>query len=263
MELGQRLRQARLEMGLSQRQLCGDQITRNMLSQIENGSARPSMDTLTYLAARLGKPLSFFLEEDALTSPNQARMEQARSAWESGEYARAAALLQEYQSPDAAFDWEKGLLSALVYLELAEQAVADGRVPYARHLLEQAAQGSPYGALLEDRRQMLLARIDPGTEPALPALDDMLRLKAAAALRRSDAARAAACLDASQDQSSPDWLLLRGDACFALGQYRQAAEYYHRVEDAFPRQVIPKLEQCYTALEDYKMAYAYACKQKK
>ena len=38
MELGEKLRQARLEAGLTQRQLCGDQITRNMLSLIENGA---------------------------------------------------------------------------------------------------------------------------------------------------------------------------------------------------------------------------------
>ena len=36
MELGQRIRQARQEAGLSQRQLCGEEITRNMLSLIEN-----------------------------------------------------------------------------------------------------------------------------------------------------------------------------------------------------------------------------------
>ena len=48
MELGQRIKAVRLEKGLSQRQLCGSMITRNMLSQIENGSARPSMDTLAY-----------------------------------------------------------------------------------------------------------------------------------------------------------------------------------------------------------------------
>ena len=48
MELSQKLKQARLDAGLSQKALCGDQITRNMLSQIENGSARPSMDTLRY-----------------------------------------------------------------------------------------------------------------------------------------------------------------------------------------------------------------------
>ena len=34
MELGQKIRAARLEAGLSQRELCGDIITRNMLSLI-------------------------------------------------------------------------------------------------------------------------------------------------------------------------------------------------------------------------------------
>ena len=46
MELGEKIRQARLDAGMSQRQLCGDEITRNMLSLIENGSAKPSMKTL-------------------------------------------------------------------------------------------------------------------------------------------------------------------------------------------------------------------------
>ena len=62
MSLGEKLRQARLEAGLSQRALCGEEITRNMLSRIENGAAQPSMRTLQYLAAQLGKPLSFFLD---------------------------------------------------------------------------------------------------------------------------------------------------------------------------------------------------------
>ena len=55
MDIGGKLKAARLEAGLSQRQLCGEIITRNMLSQIENGSAQPSMETLCQLAARLGK----------------------------------------------------------------------------------------------------------------------------------------------------------------------------------------------------------------
>ena len=62
MELGQRIRRARLDAGLSQRQLCGEYITRNMLSLIENGSAKPSMDTLRYLSEKLHKPVSYFLE---------------------------------------------------------------------------------------------------------------------------------------------------------------------------------------------------------
>ena len=78
MELGEKLLQARLEAGLSQRQLCADVITRNMLSLVEHGTARPSMDTLRYLAGKLGKPMSYFLEEDVVTSSNQPLMQQAR-----------------------------------------------------------------------------------------------------------------------------------------------------------------------------------------
>ena len=81
MELGEKLRQARLEAGLSQRQLCGEEITRNMLSQIENGSAKPSMDTLRYFAQRLGKPVSWFLEEEGAISPNSQVMAAARAAF--------------------------------------------------------------------------------------------------------------------------------------------------------------------------------------
>ena len=79
MTLGEKIKQARLEAGLSQRQLCGEEVTRNMLSQIENGSAKPSMATLSYFATRLGKSVSFFLEEEAVCSPNQEIMTAARA----------------------------------------------------------------------------------------------------------------------------------------------------------------------------------------
>ena len=39
MTLGQKLRQTRLSKGLSQSQVAGDCVTRNMLSQIENDQA--------------------------------------------------------------------------------------------------------------------------------------------------------------------------------------------------------------------------------
>ena len=84
MSLGEALRQARLEAGLSQRALCGDEITRNMLSRIENGVAQPSMRTLQYLAGRLGKPMSYFLDEQAVVSSNQQVMERARRLYDLG-----------------------------------------------------------------------------------------------------------------------------------------------------------------------------------
>ena len=96
MELGQRLRQARLDAGLTQRQVCGDLITRNMLSQIENGTAQPSMDTLCYLAEKLGKPVGYFLDEQT-APPNQLLIEQARAAFTEEDYDLVLEYLNKFQ----------------------------------------------------------------------------------------------------------------------------------------------------------------------
>ena len=127
MELGEKLRLARLEAGLSQRALCGDEITRNMLSRIENGAARPSMKTLRFLAARLGKPVSYFLEEDTVCSPNQESMTAARRLFDGEDYAGAMQALAQYRAPDEIYDREKQLLEILVRLHLAEEAISGGR----------------------------------------------------------------------------------------------------------------------------------------
>ena len=137
MTLGQRILQARQRAGLSQRQLCGDVITRNMLSLIENGSARPSMDTLAYLAERLGKPMGYFWEEANASSPNTDCMAQARAAYASGEFATGLEILQEYRKPDEMFDDEYGLLKGLLLLSRAEQVLA--RPATAKELLTSAA----------------------------------------------------------------------------------------------------------------------------
>ena len=119
MHLGEKIRQARLEAGLSQRQLCGETITRNMLSQIENGSANPSMATLRFLAEGLGKSVSFFLQEEAVLSPNPALMQQARQAYAAKKYGDVLQLEQTYQGPDPLFDEEWHYLCALSALALA------------------------------------------------------------------------------------------------------------------------------------------------
>lgn len=262
MELGQRIRQARLDAGLSQRQLCGDTITRNMLSQIENGSARPSMSTLQYLADRLGKPISFFLEE-TVASPNQSRMDTARAAFSAGDIRAALSALAGYAAPDPIFDAERYLLEALSCLTLAE---ADPDAALLTRAAEAGARTPYYTPELERRRLLCLART-PGADPialadSLPKDDGELLLRAQAALLRDNPTRCAALLDAACDPSQPNWLILRGDAAFAAGDLTAAVDFYTQAEALAPTQVYPKLEQCYLRLEDYKMAYHYACKQR-
>ena len=268
MELGQRIKQARLEAGLSQRQLCGEEITRNMLSQIENGSARPSMDTLSYFAGRLGKPISYFLEEQAVTSPNQPIMEQARQAFTDQQWSDALGLLEGYRQPDPVFDRERWLLEALCLLELGQQALKEERNAYALEVLDKAAKAGEntpyYTPELERRRQLLLFRADPAkaAERSLPDWLEEILLRGKAALDAGDPARCGAILDAAGETDNGQWNFLRAEAYFALGQYARAAEYFHRAESQYPKQTAPRLEQCYRELEDFKQAYFYACKQR-
>lgn len=264
MELGEKLRQARLEAGLSQRQLCGEEITRNMLSLIEHGNARPSMDTLKYLASRLGKSVSFFLEEDAVCSPNQSIMESARRLYDDAAYGEAALVLEAWQPEDPIYDREAGLLRKLTLLALAEQALRENREPYAQELLEKARPDPAYcGEALERRRLLLLGRIQGNRVSArLPSLDEELLLRAEEALKDGKEARAEKLLEAAEDQASPRWNFLRGEVCLCTKAYRDAARYFHRAEAAYPKETAPLLERCYRELEDYKRAYEYACKNR-
>lgn len=64
-EIGEKLRRARLEAKMTQSRLCDGIVTRNMLSRIENGAARPSIGTLRALSVRLGLSAGYFLDGDA------------------------------------------------------------------------------------------------------------------------------------------------------------------------------------------------------
>lgn len=62
-ELGKRIKEARLAKKLTQTDVAGDFITRNMLSQIESGTANPSLKTLEYLTSVLDIPIQSLLPD--------------------------------------------------------------------------------------------------------------------------------------------------------------------------------------------------------
>lgn len=263
MTLGEKLLKARLEAGLSQRQLCGDALTRNMLSQIEHGTARPSMTTLQYLAGKLGKTVSFFLEDLPEPSPNQSVMSQARRAWEAGDYAQTRAVLAGFQSPDPEYQWEYRLLWGLAAMASAEQAMADRKYIYAGELLRETEDLCGILPQLQRKRILLLSQL-PGAEPGalcqeLPSLDAELTLRAEAALV-TDPVRALALLNALEEPS-PKALLLKARALMARQEYAEAAKTLSPLEASLPQQVYPLLEQCYRELEDYRQAYRCAAAQ--
>ncbi len=51
---GARIRKLRQNAGMSQAELAGDKLTRFAISKIESGASMPTLETLDYLASRLG-----------------------------------------------------------------------------------------------------------------------------------------------------------------------------------------------------------------
>ena len=261
MELGQRLKQARLEAGMSQRQLCGDTITRNMLSQIENGSARPSMDTLRYLAEQLGKPMGYFLEDQAVTSPNQAVMAKARALFPADPEA-ALEVLQAYRTPDPVFDAEYHYLYAICCIQLGQRVLDQGRNAYGFSLLETAAEHgaqTPYYTSDAERARLLLcfgARPELAEQlvKQLPDMTPELLLRAAA---ETDPVQKGKLLDAAPGKNG-QWHLQRAQVYIAQGNYAKAVAHLEQAPKT--RQVYGQLELCCKELEDYKSAYYYAVK---
>ena len=264
MELGQRIKEARLEAGLSQRQLCGEVCTRNMLSLIESGRAKPSMETLRHFARQLGRPLSWFLEEEVTASPNQPVMERAEKALRCGDFSGGIEILTAYKAPDPVFDGARYALEIAFLLELANRAVSQGKLPYARGLLERVAQVGANTPYPWDRQRWLLLRFAAGEDArelatSLTGVDQRLLLLAQAAMDRGDPKKAATYL-AAADVREPKWYLLYGKALLEQKAYEKAAQMLQAAESQFPARCIPMLETCYRELGNFEMAYKYACK---
>lgn len=254
MELGAKIKAARLEAGLSQRQLCGQQLTRNMLSQIENGSARPSMKTLTYLAQVLGKSVSYFLEETAVTSPNLEAVTQARLALALGDLEAMRQALDGFREPDGVFIEEYRLLEFRWHEAKGRKALEQGMEPYGVKLLRRALELEGLYITARDREACRVGLALAG-QPETPAGVDEALL--ALAIAATEPRRQLEILGAVEDREDPRWQLAWGKALYAQGSYAQARQTLEAAPQT--RQVLSLLEDCCREQGDFQGAYHYAC----
>lgn len=61
--VGEKIKSLRKELKMTQTDLAGEELTKSMLSQIENNQSNPSLKTLKYIAGRLNRPITYFLEQ--------------------------------------------------------------------------------------------------------------------------------------------------------------------------------------------------------
>ena len=87
-EIGNRIKSARLSLGLTQKQLTDGYMTRNMLSLIESGNALPSLETAEYLADKLDISLSYLLLgiENKPTDDAESQINELRNLYAKGAY---------------------------------------------------------------------------------------------------------------------------------------------------------------------------------
>lgn len=265
MTMGQRIRQARIEAGLSQRQLAGDAMTRNMLSALEHDGANPSVTTLKYLSEKLCKPIGYFFGEEIPEIPEAAEMEEIRRCFRTGDHAGCMERMKELEQ--TAFAAERNLLEVLCLLEQAKKAITEGRMPYGRELLRQCERALGQCPYLQEelRRKWLILSAQaagkkdrPRLVAEIPPEDDVLLLRAQGAADNGEYEKAGRLLDAAEDRSSGKWNCLRGDIYLFQQEYAKAAECYHKAEGEYPEKIAEKLEISYREMGDYKMAYFYA-----
>ncbi|MBE6542707.1 MAG: helix-turn-helix transcriptional regulator [Ruminococcaceae bacterium] len=141
--IGEKIRELRLQRGITQKDLAGDKITRNMLSLIESGNASPSVSTLLYISKRLDTPVGYFFsntEEDEGRFLKMSIIEQIKSSFHSQNYAECAQLCVDI--PPAALDDEISYILAVSYLNTSLQSAYHIEMDSAFSDLKKAEQFS-------------------------------------------------------------------------------------------------------------------------
>ena len=138
MNLGEKIKAARLERHMTQKDVVGDYITRNMLSKIENGSATPSVKTLEYLAGVLGLPAGYFMNDSNGDELTPGSVASARNHFRDGEYEGCVQVLEGLDM-EGGYKDEAMLLLARAKISLSKKAMIDGRYEEATRLAREAS----------------------------------------------------------------------------------------------------------------------------
>ena len=137
--LGQKVRERRKALRMTQAELCGDYITRNMLSRIETGVAHPSLDTLIYISERLKMPVEYFTSTDKRSEAQYRRIEsviEIRRLFATRQYHRCIDLALRIESDDD----EINFIIAESYYMMAKDTMRTGRLKTCEDLLNKCIE---------------------------------------------------------------------------------------------------------------------------
>jgi len=134
-ELGKKIKEARIAKKMTQSEVVGDFITRNMLSQIESGTATPSIKTLEFISHILDVPLFELLPDQR--DDTLLILKEAKRFFLAGNYKKVIDLEKEY--PKQLSD-EFSAIFSYAYLNLSKQALLSEDYQEAARLSQKAME---------------------------------------------------------------------------------------------------------------------------
>lgn len=279
MGIGEKIKSIRTSKLLTQKQLAGEQITRNMLSRIENGAALPSLQTIYYLASRLNISPGFLLAEgeDEQMFRKIYKIGNIRHAYKNGDYRICRDLCME----SGVDDDEIHLILADCGSQIAKEEFSAGRLRTAGRYFEESvehagksiygngtyrAQASIYFRYMKGISPTLGGDIGGGTAADGLAFGDPFCLYAVALEREGE------CKDAQALGSGPHQTLPRqygahiaARGLMRAGEHREAADLLSGIlglqsatSEPFLYNVFCDLEICSRESGDFKGAYEYS-----
>ncbi len=281
MNIGEKIKNLRMSKMITQQELAGDFITRNMLSRIEHGAALPSLPTVIYLANRLGVPAGFLLaeEENEFLYQKIRYMPNIRRAYQLGDYRICRELCLSVLSES---DDEIALLMAECALGIAKEEFFDGNLHNACYWFDTAlrdADKTAYHTGHITAPAIVYFRYMRGISPSLSSYEatDLLPGERDFAAWQDTFCRYALTMEqlerlqslhSSDGESVLDAQLtlhVQATLLQKRGEYAAAYEVLQRIlaDEQAPvpvllYSVLQDMELCCKALEDYKGAYEHA-----
>lgn len=142
MKPGEKIKKLRTEKSMTQSELAGNFITRNMLSLIESGTAQPSLPTVIYLAERLNVPPGLLISDDndEYFYRRMSRMENIRRAYAEKNYGICLDLCNSLKGD--AQDSELDLIFAECTLGVAKEEFCRGNLKAAISHFDEACDNA-------------------------------------------------------------------------------------------------------------------------
>lgn len=282
MKLGDKIKKARIEAKMTQKELADGKITRNMLSQIENGKATPSVSTLNHITDKLGLPGGYFFADanDEISFKKSLYISDIKDVYLKKNYSDALTLCQAHYEKE---DDELLLIAAESALMLGISKYNDGQLDLSSDYLAQAlkyskecrystewikSSASKYINLIREIVYLPGDVNDDTDSLSSPEFEQQLVYYKIAKMIDSGDNDSAMILVRNKELTDPIYLLhVKAKLDIKHGNYITALSYLHTIisehdvstiDSVLLFKIYSDLELCYKETEDYQNAYVYS-----